>query len=52
MLLRALQEQTYRPVGSERDEHCNVRVIAATIEDLKKAIEEGRFRQDLFYRLN
>lgn len=51
-LLRALQEQTIRPVGSTADIKVDVRIIAATNEDLEKAIEEGRFRQDLYHRIN
>lgn len=51
-LLRALQEQTIRPVGSASDIKVDVRIIAATNEDLEKAIEEGRFRQDLYHRIN
>ncbi|MBO7287191.1 MAG: sigma-54-dependent Fis family transcriptional regulator [Bacteroidales bacterium] len=51
-LLRALQEQKVRPVGSAADIKVDVRIIAATNEDLEKAIEEGRFRQDLYHRIN
>ena len=51
-LLRALQEQKVRPVGSAQDINVDVRIIAATNENLEKAIEEGRFRQDLYHRIN
>jgi two-component system response regulator HydG len=51
-LLRALQEQKVRPVGSAVDIHVDVRILAATNENLEQAIEEGRFRQDLFHRIN
>ncbi len=51
-LLRALQEQKVRPVGSATDIHVDVRIIAATNENLEQAIQEGRFRQDLFHRIN
>lgn len=51
MLLRAIQERRYRPVGDKSDRNFNVRIIAATNEDLKIAISEKRFRQDLLYRL-
>ena len=51
-LLRALQEQKVRPVGSATDVHVDVRILAATNENLEAAIEEGRFRQDLFHRIN
>lgn len=52
MLLRAIQERRYRPVGDKSDRSFNVRIIAATNENLEVAISEKRFRQDLFYRLN
>lgn len=51
-LLRALQEQKVRPVGSAQDVSVDVRIIAATNEDLETAINEGRFRQDLYHRIN
>lgn len=51
-ILRSLQEQKVRPVGSAQDVNVDVRIIAATNEDLEKAIEEGRFRQDLYHRIN
>ena len=51
-LLRALQEQKVRPVGSAQDINVDVRIVAATNEDLEKAIEDGRFRQDLYHRIN
>ena len=52
MLLRAIQERRYRPVGDKSDKSFNVRIIAATNEDLEKAVIEKRFRQDLLYRLH
>ena len=52
LLLRALQEKTYKPLGSTHEYAFNIRLIAATNENLEKAIKEGRFREDLFYRLN
>ena len=51
MLLRVIQERRYRPVGAKEDKNCNVRIVAATNEDLVKAVLEKRFRQDLLYRL-
>ena len=51
-LLRALQEQKVRPVGSAQDIKVDVRIIAATNEDLEKAIEKGEFREDLYHRIN
>jgi sigma-54 specific flagellar transcriptional regulator A len=51
-LLRVLQERTFERVGSNRTIRCNVRIIAATHRDLDSAISTGRFREDLFYRLN
>ena len=52
MLLRAIQERRYRPVGDKADRSFNVRIIAATNEDLEAAVSEKRFRQDLLYRLH
>ena len=52
MLLRAIQERRYRPVGDKADRNFNVRIIAATNEDLEVAVNEKRFRQDLLYRLH
>jgi DNA-binding NtrC family response regulator len=51
-LLRVLQEKVFMPIGSTREVKTNARVIAATNQNLEKMIEEGTFREDLFYRLN
>lgn len=51
-LLRALEERCVRPVGGTTERPFNVRIIAATNRDLESAVEDGLFREDLFYRLN
>jgi formate hydrogenlyase transcriptional activator len=51
-LLRAVQEQEFERLGSARTIHVNVRIIAATHRNLRAMIREGKFREDLFYRLN
>lgn len=51
-LLRVIQDKAFTPVGSIREIKTNVRIIAATNRNLEKMIQEGKFREDLFYRLN
>jgi two-component system response regulator PilR (NtrC family) len=51
-LLRVLQEKTVRPVGAPAEVRVDVRILSATHKDLARLVEEGRFRHDLFYRIN
>jgi transcriptional regulator with PAS, ATPase and Fis domain len=51
-LLRFLEEKSFKRVGGSTDVHVNVRVIAATNRNLQEEVRQGRFREDLFYRLN
>jgi sigma-54 specific flagellar transcriptional regulator A len=51
-LLRVLQERAYERVGGSKTQHCDVRIIAATHRNLEQSIVDGRFREDLYYRLS
>jgi two-component system response regulator PilR (NtrC family) len=51
-LLRAIQEKSVRPIGAQQEIQTDVRILSATHKDLGKLVENGQFRQDLFYRLN
>jgi two-component system response regulator PilR (NtrC family) len=51
-LLRVVQEKTVRPIGESREEAVDVRILSATHRNLAELVEEGRFREDLFYRIN
>lgn len=51
-LLRAIQEKAVRQVGAQKEQHIDVRILSATHRNLADAVREGRFREDLFYRLN
>ena len=51
-LLRVLQEKVYEPLGSNRSSRANVRIVAATNSDLEDLVKKGKFRQDLYYRIN
>ena len=51
-VLRLIEQKTFRRIGGEKDLHVDVRIISATNKDLKKLIAEGKFREDLFYRIN
>ncbi len=51
-LLRALEESAIRPVGSDREIKVDVRIVASTQHDLRELVRQGKFREDLFYRLN
>ena len=51
-LLRAIQERAVRPIGGDREEAVDMRIISATHHDLAKRVSEGKFREDLYYRLN
>jgi two-component system response regulator PilR (NtrC family) len=51
-LLRAIQEKAVRPVGAQQETHVDVRILSATHKDLAALVREGRFREDLFYRIN
>tara|TARA_R110002073_G_scaffold336542_1_gene534900 strand:+ start:6810 stop:8186 length:1377 start_codon:yes stop_codon:yes gene_type:complete len=51
-LLRAIQEKSVRPVGDSREHSVNIRILSATHKELPTEVAEGRFRQDLFYRIN
>ncbi|GAB1256312.1 two-component system response regulator PilR [Aurantivibrio plasticivorans] len=51
-LLRAIQEKAVRPVGSQQEDQIDVRILSATHKDLNKEIADGKFRNDLFYRIN
>jgi len=51
-LLRAIQEKKIRPIGSAHEESVDVRLLSASHQDLSQLVQEGKFRQDLFYRIN
>jgi two-component system, NtrC family, response regulator PilR len=51
-LLRAIQEKSVRPVGASKEEATDIRLLSATHKDLAKEVEAGRFREDLYYRIN
>lgn len=51
-LLRAIQEKSIRPVGAEKEVRTDVRILSATHRDLQQEVDAGRFRQDLYYRVN
>lgn len=51
-LLRSIQERSIRPIGEEKEQPVNVRILSATHKDLNHLVDQGLFRQDLFYRIN